>query len=228
MATDATGRPAVLFDIDGTLVDSNYLHIQAWSESFEVLGTPVDTWRIHRAIGLDSKKLLAALLGDRVDELGDDAKEQHKARYEGLGDRLRLFQGTRELLREVARRGLQVVLATSAPQNELELLLPLLDADEWISVVTSDEDIETAKPEPDILEVALERAGVSADRAVMIGDSIWDGQSADKAGITFLGVRSGGVAEEELRSAKAVDVFDSPDDILRHLDDGPIGRLLGD
>src|ERR1700712_5200718 len=122
-------RPAVLFDIDGTLVDSNYLHVQAWSEVLGDLGHPVDDWRIHRSIGMDSKKLLAALLGENADRIGGQAKAGPQGRYAKLADRLRPFAGARDLLSTVSGRGLQVVLATSAPEEELRNLLQVLDAD---------------------------------------------------------------------------------------------------
>lgn len=225
-APGVTPFDAVLFDIDGTLVDSNYLHIQAWSATFDELEAPVDTWRIHRGIGLDSGKLLDALLDDQADELGERAKARHAKRYHALAGRLRLFKGARELLAEIHKRGRKVVLATSAPQDELDLLLPLLNADKWVDAVTSAEDAETAKPDPDIIQIAVDKAGVSADRAVLIGDSVWDGQSAGKAGVAFIGMRSGGFGDDELRDAGAIAIFDSPDDLLQHLDDGPLaGRF---
>ena len=217
---------AVLFDIDGTLVDSNYLHIQAWSTTFDELEVPVDTWRIHRGIGLDSGKLLGALLDDRAEELGDRAKARHAKRYHALAGRLRLFKGSRELLAELDRRGRKLVLATSAPQNELDLLLPLLNADKWMTAVTSAEDAESAKPDPDIIEVALGKAGVTADRAVIVGDSVWDGEAALKVGVAFIAMRTGGFGDDELRDAGAITIFDSPDDLLQHLDTGALaGRF---
>ncbi len=218
--------PAVLFDIDGTLVDSNYLHIQAWSESLNHLGHPVDDWRIHRCIGMDSKKLLAELLGDRLDRLGDVAKQEHATRYAELAGRLRLLAGARDLLAAVADRGLQVVLATSAPADELRNLLKVLDADQWTAHITSAEDVETAKPEPGLLEVALDKAAVPPHRAVMVGDAVWDGEAASRAKIPFIGVRSGGVSEAELTEAGAVAVYDDAADLLAGLDDDAVANLF--
>src|SRR4051812_44345960 len=111
-----TSEPrAVLFDIDGTLVDSNYLHVEAWSHAFRDVGAPVDTWRIHRLIGMDSAMLLEPLLGDRLDELGERAKELNSAYYMDMSDRLRVFDGSRELIADLIDRGVRVTLATSAP-----------------------------------------------------------------------------------------------------------------
>ncbi len=136
-----------------------------------------------------------------------------------MADRLRPFDGARELIAELDGRGLRVVLATSAPEDELATLRTVLDVDRHLTGVTSSGDVETAKPEPDIVLVALERAGVGADEAVFVGDTIWDIQAAGKAGVPTIGVRSGGVSEEELRGAGAVEVYDDVRDLLDHLDD---------
>lgn len=223
----ATGTPAaVLFDIDGTLVDSNYLHVDSWSRTFGDLGVDVDTWRIHRGIGLDSARLLDELLGDRVDELADRAKDRHSEHYGRSVDRLRPIHGGRELLESLAESGLRVVLATSAPGDELEQLRRVLDVEDSLYAVTSAEDVETAKPEPDVIRIALEKAGVPAGRAVMVGDARWDGIAAERAGVPFVGVLTGGISAAELREVGAVAVYDSVADVLEHLDDGPIGELI--
>jgi HAD superfamily hydrolase (TIGR01509 family) len=219
---------AVLFDIDGTLVDSNYLHVDSWSRTFADLGVDVDTWRIHRGIGLDSAKLLDELLGDRVEELGDDAKDRHAEHYARSVDRLRPIHGARPLLGTLAAEGVRVVLATSAPGNELEELLRVLDVEGSLYAVTSSEDVETAKPEPDVIRVALEKAGVPADRAVMVGDARWDGIAAKRAGVPFVGVLTGGISAAELREVGAVAVYDSVSELLDALGEGPIGPLLRD
>jgi HAD superfamily hydrolase (TIGR01509 family) len=199
---------AVLFDVDGTLVDSNYLHVDSWTRAFEEVGAPVSAWRVHRAIGLDSSRLLDELLGDRADELGDAAKDAQSRLYRELWPRLRRFDGARELLESLHGDGIRVVLATSAPEDELEQLRAVLDCDDVIHAATNADDVETAKPEPDILSVALERAGVDASEALMVGDALWDGIAAGRAGIRFVGVRSGGISAAELREAAAVEVLD--------------------
>ena len=166
------------------------------------------------------------MLGDRVDRLGEAAKAGHATRYAGLADRLRPLAGARDLLAAVAARGLQVVLATSAPEAELQNLLKVLDADRWTAHITSAEDVETAKPEPGLLEVALDKAAVPPDLAVMIGDAVWDGQAASRAGIAFIGLRSGGISAAELTDAGAVAVYDDAADLLAGLDDAKVADLF--
>ncbi len=205
---------AVLFDIDGTLIDSNYLHVDAWMRAFADVGAAVDSWRVHRAIGLDSSKLLETLLGDRADELGEQASERHSAHYEELQPRLRRFDGARELVQRLSEAGVRVVLATSAPPEEYEVLRERLDVDEFLHAATTADDVETAKPEPDIIATALERAGVPAEEAVMVGDTRWDAEAAGRAGVRSVGVLSGGIGAEELRAAGAVAVFDDVSAIL--------------
>ncbi len=205
---------AVLFDIDGTLVDSNYVHVVAWMYAFQSAGHHVEAWRIHEAIGMDSDELLERLLGDDADELSDQAKREHSRRYAELTSLLQPFDGARELLREVAGRGTKVVLATSAPPEELERLRELLDVEDAIETVTNAEDVSTAKPAPDIVQVALERAGVRADEAIFIGDAVWDVQAAAKAGVACIAVTSGGVHEAELRKAGAARLYPTVRDLL--------------
>ena len=208
---------AVLFDVDGTLIDSNYLHVDSFMRAFDDAGAPVPAWRVHRAIGLDSSRLLEELVGDRAEEVGDAVKEGHSRLYRELWPRLRRFEGARELLTALHDRGVHVVLATSAPSDELEELQRVLDCDDVIFATTNADDVETAKPEPDILGVALERAGVSASEALMVGDARWDQIAAARAGIRSIGVRSGGVSEEELLEAGAVEVHDDVAALLRTL-----------
>jgi HAD superfamily hydrolase (TIGR01509 family) len=222
--TDAP-TTAVLFDIDGTLVDSNYAHVDAWWRAFRVTGQSVDAWRIHRLIGMDASRLLDELVPDMSDEDRDTAKQYQSAYFAEHMPRLRLLPGARELLEAVAARGHQVVLATSAPETELVRLRELLDAEQWISVVTSGEDVEEAKPAPDIVQVALDRAGVDPSNAVMIGDAMWDVETSGKVGVSCISVMTGGVGGDELRNAGAVAVYDDAAAVLADIEDGPIGSL---
>ncbi|WP_144764687.1 HAD family hydrolase [Curtobacterium sp. 9128] len=223
MAPDPT--TAVLFDIDGTLVDSNYAHVDAWWRAFRAAGESVDAWRIHRTIGMDSSRLLEALLPDASDEVRSTAKQYQTAYYAEQTPLLRLLPGARDLLRAVAERGHAVVLATSAPESELTRLREVLDAEEWITAVTSAEDVDEAKPAPGIVQVALDRVGVDADHAVMVGDAMWDVEASGKVGVPCIAVMTGGIGGDELRGAGAALVVDDAAAVLAGLDDGPIGAL---
>lgn len=224
-ANAAPGAPAaVLFDIDGTLVDSNYVHVIAWMYAFQSAGCRVEAWRIHQAIGMDSSKLLERLLGDQAGQFSDQVKAEHARRYDELSSLLQPFDGARELLRKVSARGPKVVLATSAPQHELQMLRDLLDVEDAVETVTNADDVETAKPAPDVVQVALERAGVEPADAVFLGDAVWDVQAAKEAGVVCVAVSSGGVHEAELRAAGAVATYDTVRDLLNDLDASLLGH----
>ena len=225
MTTSDDGRIAVLLDIDGTLVDSNYLHVDAWDRAFVAVGHPVEMWRIHRAIGMDSGKLVERLLGEDAAAVAEAVQKEQSRLYMDMTHRLRVITGARELLQELSRRGHVVVLATSAPKDELAVLLDVLQVDEAIDSVTSGEDVSAAKPDPGLIEIALERASVPARRAVMIGDSVWDIEAAGRAGVTSIGVRSGGYGAEELLGAGAEAVYDDPAHLLAELDHSPITTI---
>jgi HAD superfamily hydrolase (TIGR01509 family) len=215
---------AALFDIDGTLVDTNYLHVEAWSSAFAQLGLDVDAWRIHRGIGMDSTKLLESLLGRDAGRYSTDARQLHARFYARIADRARPFDGARELLAALNARGVAVVLATSAPQDELERNRATLRVDDVIASVTSAEDVSTAKPAPDIVRVALERADVAPADAVFIGDTVWDVIAARSAGVACLAVQSGGVSAAELLDAGATGVYADARDLLDRLDDSILIR----
>lgn len=222
---DSERRPAVLFDIDGTLVDSNYLHVQAWQRAFAEVGIDVELWRVHRSIGMDGSTLVKSFSGDASDDAKSQLKDLHSRYYKESASLLRPLPGARALLRRVADLGLQVVFATSAPEDELAMLREVLDSDDLVSAVTSSEDVDTAKPKPDIVNVALSKAGVGADRAVFVGDAVWDAEACERAEVISIGVLSGGVSRGELEKAGAVAVFENAQDLLDNLDDTAIGDL---
>lgn len=218
---------AVLFDIDGTLVDSNFLHVDAWNAAFTDLGLAVPSWKIQESIGADSSELLDRLIGDESDEVKSQASDRQSEHFEPLMERLQVLPGARELVRAIAERGVRVVLATSAPQHELDALLKLLDLDDLLYAVTSSEDVEKAKPAPDIISVALQKAGVDASDAIMVGDAVWDVSAAGKAGVATIAFRSGGTGEAELREAGATAVYDDAAALLARLDESELARLWG-
>jgi HAD superfamily hydrolase (TIGR01509 family) len=210
-------------DIDGTLVDSNFLHVEAWAQAFDELRIDVPSWLIQRAIGADSAVLLNQLIGDEPDDHKDRAKTLHARYYQALVPRLKLLPGARELITDLSTNGVRVVLATSAPDDELEALLTVLHIQEHIYAVTSAEDVEEAKPRPGIIAVALRKGDVDAAQAVMIGDSVWDIAAAENAGVAAIGVLSGGTGEGDLTRAGAIAVYRDAADLRQHLRDSPIG-----
>ncbi|OBK46995.1 HAD family hydrolase [Mycobacterium sp. 1081908.1] len=217
--------PAVLFDVDGTLVDSNYLHVYAWQRAFDAEGMPVAAWQIHRCIGMDGDKLVRTLSKDAPEDVQDRLSDGHSRYYREAIPLLAPLPGARALLHRVADLGLQVVLASSAPGDELDALLEALDCDDVIAEKTSSRDVDTAKPEPGIVRVALDRAGVDADRAVFVGDAVWDAHAAAAAGLPCIGLLSGGISRAELESAGASPIFTDPQDLLEHLESTRIGAL---
>jgi HAD superfamily hydrolase (TIGR01509 family) len=224
----STPPPAVLFDIDGTLVDSNYLHVHAWVRAFHDVGIAADAWRIHRAIGMDGSTLVDTLSDDAPDDVQERLKDLHSRYYTELSPLLRVLPGGRDILQRVASMGLQVVFATSAPEDELAQLRRVLDSDELVSAITSAEDVDTAKPDPDIIGVALERAGVTADQAVFVGDAVWDAKACARAGVSSIGLLSGGTSAEELTDAGASAVFTDAADLLAHIDATAIAKLAAE
>jgi HAD superfamily hydrolase (TIGR01509 family) len=223
--SEGNARPAVLFDVDGTLVDSNFLHVHAWYRAFQDVGSGVEAWRIHRSIGMDGTTLVSSLTDDADDDTRSRAKDLHSRYYKETAPLLRPLPGARELLQRVDELGLQIVLATSAPEDELEILREVLASDALVSAVTSSKDVDTAKPKPDIIEVALDRGGVDADRAVFVGDTVWDVEACKRAGVPTIAVLSGGVSRDELETAGAQAVFENPRELCEHIDSTAIGAL---
>lgn len=223
--SEQKSTPAVLFDIDGTLIDSNYLHVHAWLRAFDAEGLPVSAWRVHRGIGMDGTSLVRTLAEDASQDTLDRLKDGHSRFYKESSSLLALLPGARDLLSWVALKGLQVVLATSAPEDELATLREVLDSEDIISAVTSSEDVDTAKPKPDIVQVALDRAGVTAENAVFVGDAVWDCEAAKRAGVPSIGLLSGGSSRAELLDAGASVVYEDAGDLLAHLDSTAIGEL---
>ncbi len=216
----------VLFDVDGTLVDTPYLHTVTWWEAFGQGGFDVPMARIHRAIGMGSDKILDHLLGQDRDKGHDDLmRDAHASLYATYWERLRPLPGAADLLRACAKRGLAVVLASSAEERELAALCRALDADDVITAATSSADAPSSKPDPDILVAALEQSGLAPDRVVMVGDSVWDVAAARRLDVPCIGLTCGGIPEAELREAGAVQVYDTPAHLLDVLDESAIAAL---
>jgi len=197
---------AAILDIDGTLVDSNYHHALAWYRAFTDHDIVLPLWRIHRHVGMGGDQLVAALCGDEVeDERGDDIRATESERYFAIIEEVRPLAGARGLIEDLKREDREVVLASSAKPEEVEHYLDLLGARELADAWTSSGDVEATKPEPDLIHAALDR--LTADRALMIGDSIWDCRAARNAGVETLAVLTGGFSAQELFDAGALSVF---------------------
>jgi HAD superfamily hydrolase (TIGR01549 family) len=204
--------PAVILDIDGTLVDTNYQHALAWYRAFRQHDELIPIWRLHRAIGMGGDQLVAAVAGDDVEsEKGDAIRDAEKPLYMSMIEEVEPLDGARELLTEVAGRGATVILASSAKDDEVGHYIDLLDARNVVSGWTTSADVEQTKPEPDLVEAALEKAGTR--EAVMVGDTVWDVEAAKRAGIPTVAVLSGGFGAGELRDAGAREVVDSVTDL---------------
>jgi HAD superfamily hydrolase (TIGR01509 family) len=200
--------PAAILDIDGTLVDTNYQHAIAWFRAFRQNGIVLPIWRIHRHIGMGGDQLVGALAGDDVEEeKGDDIRDSEKTFYFELIDEVQPMEGARDLIVDLKESGHQVVLASSAKDDEVEHYLDLLDARDLADDWTTSADVEATKPAPDLVQAALKKIG--AEDGVMIGDTPWDVKAAKATGVDTLAVLTGGFAEAELREAGAADVFES-------------------
>ena len=225
MAPASEQRKAVLFDVDGTLVDTTYLHAVCWWQALLDHGHTVPMADIHHAIGMGSGELLSHLIGEDRDRSDDEAlSAAHLTLYRRHWGELRPLPGAADLLRRCAERGLRVVLSSSASAEELSVLRAALDADDAIAEATTADDAEHTKPAPDVLNAALERTGLSADRAVFVGDAVWDGHAAAKAGVRFFAVTCGGTPESDLRDSGAIEVFRDPADLLDRFDESELGR----
>ncbi|WP_033341875.1 HAD family hydrolase [Catenuloplanes japonicus] len=219
-------RRGVLFDVDGTLVDTTYLHTVCWWSALRECGHDVPMAVIHRAVGMGADRIPGHLLGEDRDVRQDDVlREAHRVCYSGYRDQLRPLPGARELLYACAERGLAVVLASSADAEELEALRKTLDADEAITAATSAADAHASKPAPDLLEAALTQSGVDPARAVFVGDSVWDVAAAMRLDIPCTGLTCGGTSKGELAGAGAVAVYDDPAGLLASLEESPLGLL---
>jgi phosphoglycolate phosphatase-like HAD superfamily hydrolase len=220
--TDSDRRAGVLFDVDGTLLDTNYLHVLAWWQALRDTGHEVAMWTLHRAIGIGSEELVRRVLG----EPDDDAVQAHSERYAALREQVTAFPKAAELLGACADLGLTVVLATSGSKGDLDWMLPAIGAaDGVVAGVTTSADVDAAKPHPDLLEAAVRDHRLDPGRTVAVGDTVWDVEAASSAGLPCLALLSGGIGAAEL--AGAVAVYDDPADLLGKLHSSPLARLRG-
>jgi HAD superfamily hydrolase (TIGR01549 family) len=180
-------------------------------------------WRVHRHIGMGGDQIVKAIAGEQVErEQGDSLRAASKDEFESLRDECVPLEGAHDLVVELKRRGLIVVLASSSNEDDLEHFLDALDVREVVDDWTTSDDVERTKPHPDVIHAALEKAGT--EDAVMVGDSRWDIEAAANAGLETVCVITGGWSEQELRDHGAVAVFDSLVGLRKQLDETPLGR----
>jgi len=214
----------VIFDLDGTLVDTNYIHVLAWHRSFLETGQYVPMWSIHRVLGMSSAQLLEELTG-RFD---DDVSERHGRHFRAILDEVKAVPGAGDLLREVHRRGATVAIATSAKEQDLEAMLAAIGAPEGnIDCVVHGAEVERSKPAPDIFATALDRSGLRAEEAVAVGDTTYDVLAAGRCGLSCVALLTGGIAAAELMQAGAAAVYEDPRDLLAQLSTSPLAPVLG-
>jgi HAD superfamily hydrolase (TIGR01549 family) len=217
-----TPKPAAILDIDGTLVDSNYFHAVAWYRAMREHDHTLPMWRIHRAIGMGGDQMIAALLGDEVEEReGDAIRDTEKERYFDLIEEVQPLEGARALIEDLKASDHRVVLASSAKPDEVEHYLDLLDARDIADAWTTSGDVEKTKPEPDLVNSALEKVGGGS--AVMVGDSVYDCEAAGNAGVETIAVLTGGFSDSELLKSGARIVFASIVELRECLSWTPLG-----
>jgi len=214
--------PSLLFDLDGTLVDSVYQHVLAWREALETAGLELSVWRIHRRIGMSGGLFLDALLRETGRRLSADevtrVQRTHAAAFARQVAQIRPLPGARELLTYLTRAGVPWAIATSGRRDSAQPLLDMLDVGPEIPVVTRDQ-VEHAKPDPDLFLAAAQRLTVPIETSIVVGDSVWDLLAARRARALGVGLLSGGYGQDELEGAGAYRVYQDPADLLRHLDE---------
>jgi HAD superfamily hydrolase (TIGR01509 family) len=216
-------RAGLLFDMDGTLMDTNYLHCLAWSRAFRDAGEWAPMNAIHRLIGMGGDQLVPELLGHK----SPAATAARPHRYAELLHEIRAFPDSRELLHQVHELGLVVSLATSAPASELGELRKVLDADDAIDGQTTADEVAKSKPDPEVFVTAMENASIDPRRALAIGDSVWDIRAARAAGIACITVETGGFSQHELSEAGSARVYRNVSELLSQLYTSPISALIG-
>ena len=218
-----TTQSAVLFDLDGTLLDTNYFHTVSWWYALREAGEDIAMARIHPLIGMGSDQLLEELLGEEREGLSD----LHSKYYKAYKKDLHAFPKAPDLLSAVARRGARAVLATSSKEEDLDTLLAALGAeDDVISEIVHGDMVGSSKPAPDIFAVALDRLHLDPEQTMVVGDSRWDIEAAAKCGLEVVAVLTGGTTRQDLQDAGAVAVYEGVAELLERLDDSPLGRLL--
>ncbi|PYP62813.1 MAG: HAD family hydrolase [Gemmatimonadetes bacterium] len=214
--------PSLLFDLDGTLVDSVYQHVLAWREALEAAGLELSVWRIHRRIGMSGGLFLDALLRETGRRLSAEevtrVQRTHAAAFARQVAQIRPLPGARDLLAYLTKARVPWAIATSGRRESAQPMLHMLGVGSDVPVVTRDQ-VEHAKPDPDLFLAAAERLHVAIDTSIVVGDSVWDLLAARRARALGVGLLSGGYGQDELEGAGAYRVYQDPADLLGHLDE---------
>src|SRR5437660_7117491 len=217
-----TDRPALLFDLDGTLLDSVYQHVIAWKEALESAGIPLSIWRIHRRIGMSGGLFVRALVRETGRELSageaDRLRKLHEEAYARRVQEVKPLPGAQRLLEVLTDLGVPWAIATSSSDVTAKLSLTMLEVPKGAPVITRDH-VAYAKPNPDLFLAAAEALGTKITESFVVGDSVWDMLAAQRAHALGIGVLSGGYGDEQLESAGALRVYDDPQDLLDHIDE---------
>ena len=215
---------AVLFDVDGTLVDSNGAHAAAWVEAFTEHGVTVDPAHVRRCIGMGGDKLMPEVSGIDAESSrgGAIAKRRGEIFTTEFLPTLKPFKDADDLVAAVKALGLTAVAASSAQEDELQALLELSDTTSLMDDATSSDDADESKPAPDIIEAALKRAKASPAEAIMIGDTPYDIEAARRAGVKAIAFRSGGWSDADLKGA--IEIYDGPWELLHQLAGSALSR----
>ena len=222
MAPITTRVPAILFDLDGTLVDSVYQHVLAWRDALELAGMPLAVWRIHRRIGMSGGLFVNALARETGHTLSpeevDRMQQAHVEAYLRYSSQVRPLPGARELLAYLAQKQVPHAIATSGYRMSASVTTKILGVAPDTPIITRDQ-VAHAKPDPDLFIAAAEALGVPVENSIVVGDSIWDLLAARRARALGIGLLSGGYGADELERAGAYRVYDDPADLLNHLDE---------
>lgn len=221
-------RYAVIFDVDGTLIDSVDFHARAWVDAFAAFGHSVAFDTVRRQIGKGGDQLMPVFLSHEEIERTGSALESHRGALlkERYLPQFRVFPKVRELVQRVLCDGTEVALGSSAKEDELAEYKKIAGIDDLIEIETSSDDAERSKPCPDIFEAAIAKLGIADLSGILVvGDTPYDAQAALKAGLRTIGLRCGGWSEDELRGAGCIAVFDDPADLLVRYDSSPLACL---
>ncbi len=214
---------AVIFDIDGTLMDTNGLHIRAWERAFKRGGYSVPADRIAVEIGKGGDHLVPAILGDPQSKADEEEQERsraaHDEEYALIANQAKPFPGAAQILAQLRERGLKVALGTSASDEEVARYLGYLDADKNVDVITSKSNVKSSKPAPDVFSVALKKLGLKPNEVVVIGDTPYDIIAANKLELPCVAVLSGGFSRDQLEAERPIAIFASVAELQGHLDE---------